>query len=168
MKYVVIVGDGMPDYPIEELDGRTPLTYACTPNMDKLAKYGEVGLVRNVPPGMPPGSDVANLSVMGYDPARYYTGRSPIEAAAMGVELAENDLAFRCNLVTLSGDEPYEQRIMVDYSAGEIGTAEAREIINLVAAELGSGTINFYPGVSYRHLLVWREALTRGFNLPSP
>ena len=169
MKYVVILGDGMPDYPIEELDGRTPLAYARTPNMDKLAKYGEVGMVRSVPPDMPPGSDVANLSVMGYDPARYYTGRSPIEAAAMGVELAENDLAFRCNLVTLSGDEPYEQRIMVDYSAGEIDTAEAREIINLVAAELGSGIFNFYPGVSYRHLLVWREGPDPGgFNLTPP
>ena len=156
MKYVIVLGDGMPDYPLEELGGKTPLAYARTPNMDKLARYGETGLVVNIPPGMPPGSDVANLSVMGYDPARYYTGRSPLEAAAMGVELEENDLALRCNLVTLSKKGSYEEKIMEDYSAGEISTPEAEEIIKAVESELGSEIFSFHPGVSYRHLLLWR------------
>ena len=129
MKYVVILGDGMPDYPLEEFGGKTPLEYAHTPKMDKLAKQGEIGMVRTVPQGMPAGSDVANLSVMGYDPARYYTGRSPIEAVAMGVELAEEDVSFRCNLVTLSNEEPYQSKSMADYSAGEISTPEAGKIM---------------------------------------
>jgi 2,3-bisphosphoglycerate-independent phosphoglycerate mutase len=169
VKYVVILGDGMPDYPVDELGGKTPLAYARTPNMDRLAKCGEAGMVRSVPAGMPAGSDVANLSVMGYDPDRYYTGRSPIEAVAMGVRLAEEDVAFRCNLVTLSGEGPYEYRSMLDYSAGEISTPEAREIIKDVADRLGNSIFNFYPGVSYRHLMAWRGGPEpNAFNLTPP
>lgn len=156
MKYIVILGDGMPDEQLEELEGKTPLAYAHTPFMDELARCGEVGLARTVPPGMPPGSDVANLAVLGYDPEKYYTGRSPIEAVAMGVKLAEEDVSFRCNLVTLSEGMPYEEKKMLDYSAGEIGTPEAREIIEDVAGRLGNDIFNFCPGISYRHLLVWR------------
>ena len=168
MKYVVILGDGMPDYPLEELGGKTPLEYARTPNIDKLAKRGETGMVRTVPQGMPAGSDVANLSVMGYDPKRYYTGRSPIEAVAMGVELAENDLSFRCNLVTLSNEESYQSRSMVDYSAGEISTPEAEKILADIDERLGGFIFNFFAGVSYRHLMVWRNGPDRIFNLPPP
>lgn len=169
LKYIVILGDGMPDEELEELAGRTPLQYARTPWLDQLASCGEVGLVRTVPPGMPPGSDVANLAVMGYDPEKYYTGRSPLEAVAMGVELAAEDVSFRCNLVTLSGEEPYEHRSMLDYSAGEIGTPEAGKIIEDVADRLGSDTFAFYPGISYRHLLVWREGPGAGaFDLTPP
>jgi 2,3-bisphosphoglycerate-independent phosphoglycerate mutase len=167
VKYIVILGDGMPDYPLEELGGKTPLQYARTPYMDKLAKQGEMGMVKTVPQGMPAGSDVANLSVMGYDPARYYTGRSPIEAVAMGVKLAEEDMAFRCNLVTLSGEGPYKKRRMLDYSSDEISTPEAREIIEEVAARLGNETFNFYTGISYRHLMVWRGG-PDGFDLTPP
>jgi 2,3-bisphosphoglycerate-independent phosphoglycerate mutase len=169
MKYVVILGDGMPDYPLEEFGGKTPLEYALTPNMDKLAKRGETGMVRTVPQGMPAGSDVANLSVMGYDPARYYTGRSPIEAVAMGVELAEEDVSFRCNLVTLSNEEPYQSKSMADYSAGEISTPEAGKIMADVEKNFGSDVFNFFAGVSYRHLMVWRNGPDpASFNLTPP
>lgn len=169
MKYVVILGDGMPDYPLDELEGKTPLEYARTPNMDKLAKYGEIGTVGTVPQGMPAGSDVANLSVLGYNPAKYYTGRSPIEAVAMGVKLEEKDVAFRCNLVTLSDVEPYNSKKMIDYSAGEVSTSEAREIIGVVSQRLGNEIYNFYPGVSYRHLMVWRGGPDPNcFNLTPP
>lgn len=156
MKYLVILGDGMPDYPLDELDGKTPLQYARTPNMDKLAREGELGMVKSIPENMPPGSDVANLSIMGYDPARYYTGRAPIEAVAMGVELAPDDTAFRCNLVTLSTPETYAAKTMLDYSAGEINTDDAHLLINELAEKLGNSSFHFYPGVSYRHLMVWR------------
>ncbi len=157
MKYLVVLGDGMPDYPCAELGGKTPLQYAHTPQMDRLVQMGEFGMVKSVPDGMPPGSDVANLSIMGYDPARYYTGRAPIEAVAMGVELAAADTAFRCNLVTLSQEEPYAAKTMLDYSAGEIETAEAHILMNELAKRLGNGTFKFYPGISYRHLMVWRN-----------
>ena len=169
IKYLIILGDGMPDYPVDELGGQTPLAYARTPCMDRLAQCGELGRVGNVPAGMPPGSDVANLSVLGYDPEKYYTGRSPIEAVAMGVELVEDDVAFRCNLVTLSGAGPYRLRNMQDYSAGEISTAEAREIIKEVAGRLGNDIFNFYPGVSYRHLMTWQGGPDpAAFNLTPP
>ncbi|MEW6459057.1 MAG: cofactor-independent phosphoglycerate mutase [Bacillota bacterium] len=157
MKYLVLVGDGMADEPRPELDGMTPLQYARTPHMDLVAACGEIGQVRTVPAGYQPGSDVANLSVLGYDPQKYYTGRAPLEAVSMGIDLQERDVAFRCNLVTLTDAEPYEEREMVDYSAGEISTAEARELILFLDRELGSEALRFYPGVSYRHLLVWRE-----------
>jgi 2,3-bisphosphoglycerate-independent phosphoglycerate mutase len=156
VKYIVIVGDGMADYPRPELNNRTPLQYARTPNMDLLAARGEVGLVKTVPDGFQPGSDVANLSVLGYAPEKYYTGRSPLEAVSMGVTLGDRDVAFRCNLVTLSGEENYADKQMIDYSAGEITSSEARELIGAVEAELGDGERQFYPGISYRHLMVWR------------
>lgn len=162
MKYVVLVGDGMADYPHPELDNKTPLQYARTPNMDLLASRGETGLVKTVPEGFPPGSDVANLSVMGYPPQEYYTGRSPLEAVSMGVELADNDVAFRCNLVTLSDEEDYSAKKMVDYSAGEITSEEARELILAVDLQLGGGEIHFYPGISYRHLMVWQGGPEQG------
>jgi 2,3-bisphosphoglycerate-independent phosphoglycerate mutase len=146
----------MADEPRPELDGLTPLQYARTPHMDLVAARGEIGRVRTVPAGFPPGSDVANLSVMGYDPQKYYTGRAPLEAVSMGIALKEEDVAFRCNLVTLTDAQPYAEREMVDYSAGEISTAEARELIVFLDRELGSATLRFHPGISYRHLLVWR------------
>lgn len=157
MKYIVLVGDGMADYKYRELGWKTPLQYAKTPHMDFLAANGETGLVKTIPDGFPPGSDVANLSVMGYDPCLYYTGRSPLEAASMGIELEGNDMAFRCNLITLSPDEVYEKKRMVDYSAGEISTEEAKILIATVNEHLGSDEIQFFPGISYRHLMIWRN-----------
>ncbi len=146
----------MADEPRPELDGLTPLQYARTPHMDLVAARGEIGRVRTVPPGFPPGSDVANLSVMGYDPQKYYTGRASLEAVSMGIALKEEDVAFRCNLVTLTDAQPYAEREMADYSAGGISTAEARELIVFLDKKLGSATLRFHPGISYRHLLVWR------------
>ncbi len=157
MKYLVILGDGMADYPAPELDGKTPLQCSRKPNMDKIAREGEVGLARTVPSGLPPGSDVANLSVMGYDPLIFYTGRSPLEAVSMGVNLRDNDVAFRCNLVTLSPESEYDAKTMVDYSSDEITTVESAQLIKSIAAELNSDTVTFYPGISYRHLMVWRH-----------
>ncbi|MDD2666743.1 MAG: cofactor-independent phosphoglycerate mutase [Methanocellales archaeon] len=148
MKYVVLVGDGMEDYPIKALEGRTPLQVAYTPNMDFISAEGMVGTVRTIPEGMYPGSDVANLSILGYDPRKYYTGRGPLEAASMGVFLDEDDVAFRCNLVTV------KDGILVDYSAGHISTEEGRSLIKLIDGELGDRNISFHPGISYRHLLV--------------
>jgi 2,3-bisphosphoglycerate-independent phosphoglycerate mutase len=154
MKYITLLGDGMADEPIAELAGKTPLQAASTPNMDKLARSGIIGLAETVPREFHPGSDVANLSVFGYDPASCYTGRSPLEAASMGVELSLEDVAFRLNLVTLglAGGDMYMQ----DFSAGHISTNEARELIECLQAELGDEEFQFYPGVSYRHLMVWR------------
>lgn len=157
LKYLVVLADGMADYPIPELNGKTPLQVSNKPNMDRLAQLGEVGLVRTVPPGMPPGSDVANLAVMGYNPRQYYTGRSPLEAISIGVDLALTDVAFRCNLVTLSDAPITAEKVMIDYSAGEIPTEESEIIINDLAKEFNSDVINFYPGVSYRHLMVWHK-----------
>lgn len=162
MKFVTILVDGMADYPIAELDGKTPLEAASIPVINGLARRGEVGLVRTVPEGMAPGSDTANLSVMGYEPEIYHTGRSPLEAASMGVDLEETDVTFRCNLVTLHGHGPYEGKKMMDHSAGEISTGEARELLEAVSPELeamlsSAGKMKFYPGISYRHLLVWKE-----------
>ena len=168
-KYTVLLGDGMPDYPVRELNGKTPLEYARTPWLDKLAMCGRMGLARTVPDDLPPGSDVANLSVLGYDPARYYTGRSPLEAAGMGLELRESDLTFRCNLVTLSDEEPYGRKKMADYSAGEISSPEAAVLIDGIKDLLGSETLKFYHGVSYRHLLVWENGPPPGsFGLTPP
>ncbi len=161
MKTIVLLGDGMADEPLEELDGKTVLQHASTPNMDQIAINGECGLVHTVAKGFHPGSDVANLSVFGYDPASCYTGRSPLEAASMGVELAPDDVAFRLNLVTLTAN--YGKLYMQDFSAEHISTDEANEIVATLQAELGGGEFNFYPGVSYRHLMVWqggRDKLT--------
>ena len=155
MKYIVVLGDGMADYGIDEFGGKTVLDVADKPNIDYMSKHGELGLAKTVADGMKPGSDVANLSVMGYDTRQFYTGRSPLEAASIGVDLKESDVTFRCNLVTLSGEENYEDKTMLDYSSGEITTAEARELIAAVAKELDTDVIKFYPGVSYRHLTVW-------------
>jgi len=158
MKYIVILADGMADYPLDELGGKTPLQAANKPNMDDLARHGEVGMVATIPPGMSPGSDTANLAVMGYDPAVYYTGRSPFEAISIGIKLADDDVAFRTNLVTLSEDEPYGEKIMLDHSSDEISTAEARLIIEDINKKLGTDVFTFYPGVSYRHILIWNKA----------
>ena len=157
MKYVIILGDGMPDYPLEELDGKTPLEYAHTPNMDNLAQRGEMGKVVTIPDNLPAGSDVANLSVFGYDPNKYYTGRSPIEAVAMGIDLSEKDVTFRCNLVTLSSEEAYEKKTMLDYSADEISSSESELLIQEISEKMGSKKFAFYPGVSYRHIMVWQN-----------
>ncbi|NJD04487.1 MAG: cofactor-independent phosphoglycerate mutase [Ruminiclostridium sp.] len=157
MKYVVILGDGMADYPMPQLGDRTPLQSAKKPNIDFLAQNGEMGMVRTVPEGIPPGSDAANLSVIGYDPRKYYTGRSPLEAVSMGVTLSETDLAFRCNLVTLSEEEDYNKKTMIDYSSDEISSAEAAELIKEVNKHFRTDEISFYPGISYRHCMVWRH-----------
>ena len=154
MKYVVLIGDGMADRPVQELGGKTPLMAARTPNMDALAKGGEVGLVHTIPQGLPKGSEIANLSIFGYDPRRYYTGRGPLEAAGIGVTLGPEDVAFRLNLVTLEAIGG--SVIMEDYSAGHISTEEGNAIIGDLDKELGNSVFRFYAGVSYRHLLVWR------------
>lgn len=148
MKCVILVGDGMPDLPIKELNGKTPLEEAQTKNMDFAASKGFAGMVDFIPSTLPPGSDVANLSLFGYDPLKYYTGRGPLEAASMGINLKENDIAFRCNLVNI------ENGLMKDYSAGHISTEEAKEIIKELNLKLSDHNIKFYPGVSYRHLCV--------------
>lgn len=155
MKYIVLLGDGMADEPMEELDGKTVLEYAKTPHMDKLAACSEVGLTHTVPQGFHPGSDVANLSVFGYDPATCYSGRSPLEAASMGVDLGPDDVAFRLNLVDIV--HHYGKLYMYDFTAGHIETDEARSLINALQEQLGQDGIEFYPGVSYRHLMVWRN-----------
>ena len=157
MKYLVLLGDGMADEPIKELGGKTPLQYAKTPLTDELAKKSEIGLCKTVPDHLKPGSDVANLSVMGYDPDKFYTGRSPLEAASIGVTLLDTDVTFRCNLVTLSEDEPYEQKTMVDYSSDEITTEEAQELIKAVDEVFHTDEIEFKSGISYRHLLLWHH-----------
>ena len=167
MKYVVILGDGMADYPLPQLGDRTPLQCAKKPNIDYLAQNGEVGMVRTVPEGIPPGSDAANLSVMGYDPRKYYTGRSPLEAVSMGVTLSETDLAFRCNLVTLSEEEDYNSKTMIDYSSDEISSAEAAELIEEVNKHFQTDEISFHPGISYRHCMVWHNG-PAGFKLTPP
>jgi 2,3-bisphosphoglycerate-independent phosphoglycerate mutase len=153
MKYVILVGDGMGDYPIPELGGKTPLQAAATPHLDELARRGELGCARTIPPGKEPGSDIANLAIMGYDPVRYHTGRAPLEAAALGVELGPEEVAFRCNLVTLRHEDSH--LFMEDYSAGHITSDEAKELIAALEDTLGRNGRHFFPGVSYRHLLVW-------------
>jgi len=155
MKYVILVGDGMGDYPLKELGGQTPLEAAKLPHLDSLARRGELGLARTIPLGMEPGSDIANLAVMGYDPARYHTGRAPLEAAALGVALGPQEVAFRCNLVTLRQETG--GLFMEDYAAGHISSQEARELVAALEAALGQDGRHFYPGVSYRHLLVWAK-----------
>ncbi len=161
MKYVVILGDGMADYPMPELDNKTPLQYAKKPTIDILASKGTVGLVRTVPEGIAPGSDAANLSVMGYNPKVYYTGRSPLEAVSMGLDLSSTDVALRCNLVHLSEEESeYSDKTMIDYSSDEISTAESKVLIEAVNNTLKTADINFYPGISYRHCMVWSNGKT--------
>lgn len=156
-KYIILVGDGMGDLSIADLGGKTPLEKAETPAMDYIASHGELALLKTIPEGYPPGSDVANLSLLGYLPEKYYTGRAPLEAASMGVHLGEDEIAFRCNLVTVEMEDSDRVR-MIDYSADHISTEEAKELIETLDKELASDTLRFYPGVSYRHLMVLKSA----------
>ena len=156
MKYIVVLGDGMADYPIDELNEHTPLEYANTPMMDELAQKSEIGQVHTIPAGMSPGSDTANLSVLGYDPKKYYTGRSPLEALSIGVPMKDTDIAIRCNIVTVSDEETeYKDKKMIDHSAGEISTEDADVLIRAVQEAFGNEMFHFYTGTSYRHLLIW-------------
>lgn len=158
MKYAIMLGDGMADEPLEELGGMTPLEYANTPVMDELAAVSELGLVHTIPEGMKPGSDTANLSVLGYDPALYYSGRSPLEALSIGVPMKDTDIALRANIVTLSDDEvPFEEKRILDHSSGEISTEDAAVLLEAVRTELQNETYQFYVGTSYRHLLIWNQ-----------
>ena len=157
MKYIVVLGDGMADEPIPELGGKTPMEAARTPVMDELASKGSLGTVQNVPAGMAPGSDVANLSVLGYDPAENYSGRSPLEALSVGVAMEESDVIFRSNIVTLTDEEPYEEKTILDHSSGEISTADADELMDAIREKFNSDTFRFYTGTSYRHILVWKN-----------
>ena len=168
MKYVVVLYDGMADYPVPQFDGKTPMMLAKKPNFDSLAKKGTVGLVKTVPDGMKPGSDVANMSVMGFDPSIYYTGRSPLEAASIGVDLKDTDVTLRCNVVTLSDEENYADKTMVDYCADDISTEEAEKIIATVQEHFGNDIYKFYSGVSYRHCLVWNNGTTDLGNMTPP
>ncbi len=156
MKYIVVLGDGMADEPIEALGGKTPLAYANTPNMDKLSKLSEIGMVHTIPEGMSPGSDTANLSVMGYDPKVYYSGRSPLEALSIGVPMKDTDIAIRCNIVTISEDDvPFEEKTIIDHSSSEISTEDCAVLLKEVMKELANETYQFYVGTSYRHCLIW-------------
>jgi 2,3-bisphosphoglycerate-independent phosphoglycerate mutase len=154
MKYIVLVGDGMADYPIKELGEQTPLEAARTPNMDYIARHGRLGRIKTIPENMTPASDVANMSILGYNPRQFYSGRGPLEAANMGIDIGENDVAFRCNLITVSGDT------LVDYSAGHITSKEAEGLIASVCAKLCNDKFKFYPGISYRHLMVAKDGVS--------
>lgn len=156
MKYVIVLGDGMADEPIEQLGGKTPLAYAHTPNLDALSKKSEIGMVHTIPDGMKPGSDTANLSVIGYDPRKYYSGRSPLEALSIGIPMKDTDIALRCNIVTLSEEDvPFEQKTIIDHSSSEIGTEDCTVLLQAVAQELQTEEFKFYAGTSYRHCLIW-------------
>lgn len=156
MKYIIVLGDGMSDEPIKELGDKTPLAFANTKTMDYLSKKSEIGLCKTVPEGMKPGSDTANLSVLGYDPKIYYSGRSPLEALSIGVDMKATDIAIRCNIVTVSEDDvPYEEKTIIDHSASEISTEEAAILMQAVKEELENDTYKFYVGTSYRHLTIW-------------
>ncbi|MDD6345042.1 MAG: cofactor-independent phosphoglycerate mutase [Oscillospiraceae bacterium] len=157
MKYLVMLCDGMADYPVESLGGKTPLEAAETPCMDRLAKDSEVGLVKTVMDGMKPGSDVANLSVLGYDPKIYYTGRSPLEAGSIGIDMKDTDVSLRCNLVTLSDEPDYEDKTIIDYCAGDISTSDAKILVDYLAEHLNNDEFKLYNGVSYRHCLIWNN-----------
>lgn len=158
MKYVIILGDGMADEPIESLGGKTILEYADTPNMDALARKSEIGMVNTVPDGMAPGSDTANLSVLGYDPRKYYSGRSPLEALSIGVPMTDEDIALRCNIVTISEDEgkSYDEQTIIDHSSGEIPTSDCAVLLEAVRRELENDIYKFYLGTSYRHCMIWK------------
>ena len=156
MKYIVVLGDGMADLPIEALDNKTPLAYAKTETMDALSKKAEIGLVHTIPEGMKPGSDTANLSVLGYDPKVYYSGRSPLEALSIGVPMKDTDIAIRCNIVTISEDDvPFEEKTIIDHSSSEISTEDCAVLLKAVMDELANETYQFYVGTSYRHCLIW-------------
>lgn len=166
MKTVIILGDGMADFPLKNFSGKTPLEMAKKPNMDRLCKDGEIGLVKTVPASLKPGSDVANLAVLGYNPEKYYTGRSPLEAVSMGIKMKADDIALRCNLVTLSDEENYADKTMLDYSSGEISTAEAEKLIAAVNESLSEKGLNFYAGISYRHCLIAKGHDTKAVLTP--
>lgn len=158
MKYIIVLGDGMADEPMEQLGGKTPLEYASTPMMDRVSKMSEIGMVHTIPDGMKPGSDTANLSVLGYDPKKYYSGRSPLEALSIGVPMKDTDIALRCNIVTLSEEEgPFEQRKIIDHSSSEISTEDCAVLLQAVAKELANETYKFFVGTSYRHCLIWES-----------
>ncbi len=162
MKYIVVLGDGMSDEPIAALGGKTPLDAANTPAMDALASKGEMGMVQNVPEGFSPGSEIANLSVMGYDPKTDFTGRSPLEALSVGVDMEPDDMVFRCNLVTLTEEEPYAEKTILDHSSGEISTADADILMDTIRENFNNSAFQFYTGTSYRHIMIWRHgALAR-------
>ena len=166
MKYMVILGDGMAGEPLSELGGKTALEAAATPNMDALASMGTMGLAKMVPVGMKPGSDVANLAVLGYDPVRNYSGRSPLEALSVGVAMEPADIIFRCNLVTLSEDEPYAEKTIIDHSSGEISSEDADILMDAVRAAFNNEQFQFYSGTSYRHITVWKEGTVLDFEQP--
>lgn len=168
MKYLVMLCDGMADEPFSALNDKTPMQVAHKPMMDSLAQKGEVGLCKTVQDGMKPGSDVANLAVLGYDAKRYYSGRSPLEAASIGIDLKSTDVTFRCNLVTLSDEENYADKTMLDYCADDISSAEAKVLIEYVQSELGTDEFSYYPGVSYRHCLVWDNGTTENMSFTPP
>ena len=157
MKYIVILGDGMADEPIDALGGKTPLACAETPVMDELASKGEMGMVQNVPAGMAPGSDVANLSVLGYNPAVCYSGRSPLEALSVGVAMEPTDIVLRCNIVTLTEEEPYAKKTILDHSSGEIATADADILMDAIREAFNSDEFQYYTGTSYRHITIWKN-----------
>ncbi|MCI7596027.1 MAG: cofactor-independent phosphoglycerate mutase [Lachnospiraceae bacterium] len=158
MKYIVVLGDGMSDEPIQSLGGKTPLAYAKTPVMDELSRKSEIGLVQTIPEGMKPGSDTANLAVMGYDPKIYYSGRSPLEALSIGVPMKDTDIALRCNIVTISEEEvPFEEKTIIDHSSGEISTEDCALLLAAVKEELEGNGYHFYVGTSYRHCLIWEN-----------
>ena len=158
MKYIVVLGDGMADEPLEALGLKTPLEYADTKAMDAMSKKAEIGLVHTIPEGMTPGSDTANLSVLGYDPKIYYSGRSPLEALSIGVDMKPDDVALRCNIVTITEeDKPYEEQRIMDHSSGEISTADAKILLEAVTSELSDEIYQFYLGTSYRHCLIWAK-----------
>ena len=169
MKYVVVLCDGMAEYPVPALGGKTPMMVAKKPHIDALAAKAEVGLVRTVAPGLKPGSDVANMSVLGFDPHRFYTGRSPLEAASIGIDMKDSDVSLRTNLVTLSDKgEPFADKVIEDYCADDISTEEARQLIEAVQAAFGGGEYDFYTGVSYRHCLIWHGGTTELGNMTPP
>lgn len=157
MKYIVILGDGMADEPIDALGGKSPLACAETPVMDELASKGEMGMVQNVPAGMAPGSDVANLSVLGYNPAVCYSGRSPLEALSVGVAMEPTDIVLRCNIVTLTEEEPYAKKTILDHSSGEISTADADILMDAIREAFNSDEFQYYTGTSYRHITIWKN-----------
>lgn len=158
MKYVVVLGDGMADEPLQELGNRTPLSCADTPALDRISKKSEIGMVKTVPEGMAPGSDTANLSVLGYDPKQYYSGRSPLEALSIGVPMKDTDVALRCNIVTISDDDvPFEEKVIIDHSSSEISTQDCGILLDAVKKELEKGPYHFYLGTSYRHCLIWEK-----------
>jgi len=157
MKYIVILGDGMSDEPMDALGGRTPLEAANTPTMDALASMGELGMVQNVPAGMSPGSDVANLSVMGYDPKESYSGRSPLEALSLNIDMEPDDIVFRVNVVTLTEEEPYAEKTITDHSSGEISTADAHILMEAIQEAFNNEEFQFYPGTSYRNIMIWKK-----------